>query len=721
MELDSAVDGGNDAVQTIDFTDDFSMNAGETLNLAVTADIASGAASGTAFGAKFVRSGLVTEDGNGDALATSDIIPGTDITGYNQVARAASLAFALASTPSSTTTVDGTQNVSVVGFTVTAGLASPVTVTDLTLSAYGEDTAVGGTYTIGGGAPDTNADVNDYVDSCSLYDGATRVAGPEAPATNGQTIRFNSMSWTIAAGGVKNLTVQCNFANTSTAGNAYFSFDIATVLTDVVAEDSSSNAIDVTGDAANGGVTPTRTVTLADSGTLAVTVASGTPSADFILTGTNNAEVAEYRFTATNESFNVTTLEFKEFAAQNDGIGADSSAYANNISLVTLSYPKADGTMGTATASMSANAATFTGLTMYVPVGTPKDVKVYVNTPASDRNSGGSATSNEKIRMTFSNGDGSGTESFKATGAGSGYTLDESTKSDITTGVPAFVVRETKPVITLSASSPSGSVVAGRIEALRFNVAASANQDVVLNTLTFKMTSTDNAGTPTLWNGCDTNGVSQTLTSDFDFYDLKDASTTLDTADTDWTFLKATGAVCDTAAASLGFVKITLPVASIVTKGTSHSYALYFDATGASSSSDDSLRFDLPTDPIANTYLVDQAYVVAVTAVNTDFTAAAAGGYTLGDVICVDADASGVCDAAEEKVLVVVDGGTALTVVRGYLGSTPAADAAGNFLRMPGSLLWQDDGSSTVALPLQEYWSSSLVDNLPVTGGTLVF
>jgi hypothetical protein len=756
MELDSAAVGGNDATQTIDFTDDFSLDAGETMHLKVTVDVDNDVATGTAFGASLDVSGLSVEDENGDALSASDIVPGSDIQGFSQVARSASLVLALASTPSSVTTVDGTQNVSVVGFTLTAGLASPVTVTDFTLTAYGDDDGTPA-YTIGGTASG-ESDVNDNVESCSLYDGATRVAGPEAPASNGQTFRFDSINWTLGAGAVKLLTAQCNFANTSTAGDVFFGFDVNDVTTDITAEDTDGDTINVTATSdVNGATSPTRVVTVSDSGTLAVSVGSNTPSADFILSSTNLAEVAQYHFVATLESFNVTTLEFTEEQAEDDMLGtastADSAAYANNISLVTLSYPKQDGTTGTATAAMSGNAARFSGLSMYVPVGSPKDVKVYVNTPPTDRDSGGSATSNEKIRMAFSDGDNSGSESFKATGAGSGFTLDEATSgiADIgddvfsTDSVPTFVVKETKPVITLSSSSPSGSAVPGRSEVLRFNVAASANEDVVLNKLLFKMTLTDNDtsntdATSVDWNECDTdNPAGVTTTADFDLYNLTmdGTSQTLDTANSDWTLYIATGAACDATdfTQDLGFVGVTLPVAEIVSKGTSNSFALYFDSTGASSANDDSIRIDLPTDPIVTTYLnVSNASNVADLSETSNTLAVDSGAaFAVGDVINYSTGDSTTVAATDEKMLVTGISTNNLFVVRGYLGSriftsdaTTGNDVYQNtddIQRLPGSLLWQDDGldSAASATNTGDYWGSYLVDNLTVNGGTLVF
>jgi hypothetical protein len=177
--------GSNDATETLTFPDDYTLEAGETLNLAVTADVDDLVASGTVFKAAVDVSALSMEDANGDAV--TDIVPGSDIVGFNQTARAASLAISLASTPVDSTTVQGTDSHSVVGFTFTAGDASDITVSEIVLSAFGDDDG-DATFTIGG---ETNADVNDFVESCSLYQGSTLVGGPESPASNGQTITFD--------------------------------------------------------------------------------------------------------------------------------------------------------------------------------------------------------------------------------------------------------------------------------------------------------------------------------------------------------------------------------------------------------------------------------------------------------------------------------------------------------------------------------------------------
>jgi hypothetical protein len=775
LELDTTTDNATDAtsltgtaedaLQIIDFTDDLTIDAGETLNLMVTADIDNGLTSGETLSVALDMSGLSIEDANGDALSGSDIVPGSDLTGYNQTARSSSLTFTVASTPGDVTTIDGADGVTVLGINAAVNDASDVTITDLTLSAYGDDDG-SGTSTIGGS---TASDINDYVESCSLYDGSTLLDGPEGPASNGETIRFSDINWTIDAGNTGLITVKCNFANTSTAGSAYFSLDIAEADTDVVAEDDDGDTLSssqTTGTGINGGTTlaSANVVTLADSGSLSVTAGSATPSADFVLSSSSSNSVAVYRFTATNEAFNVETLTFSEEQAEDDGASADATTYANNISLVTIDYPKADGTTGSESTTMSGNEAKFSSLDMYVPVGTPKDVTVKVSVPLTDRDAGGSATSGEKIRMGLFV-DTTNDDNFKAVGVGSGSTLDDDDQGAVgddvvgTDGIHTFVVMETKPTVTLSSLSPSGSAVVGRSEVLRFNIAASSNEDVVLSTLMFKMSATDNNGDDaTDWTDCDTDDPALAMDlSDFDLYNLTDdgTTTTLDLSSSathnttlahmaagtnnPWTLLLATGGICTSTTATAGFVNLKLPTTEVIPAGSTKTFALYFDSTGASASSDDSVRFDLPTDPIAGTFFyVDNASNVSDLAITSTTLAVDAGtAFAVGDVISYDADDSanggstGTPDTDEEYMLVTGISTNDLTVVRGYMGSTmEAADADADsdeyedtdgIFRIPGSMLWKNDGVTGASGSADDFWGSYLVDNLTVSGGTLVF
>lgn len=793
LELDTTTDDASsetsltgtaeDALQIIDFTDDWTMDAGETRNLAVTVDIDNGLTANETMLSIFDISGFTAEDANGDTV--TNIVPSGDITGNTQTARSAAMTIALASTPGDVTTVDGTDNVLVNAFSVTAGTASDLHVSSVKVSVYADEDN-SGTFTAG---DVSGADVNDFIESCYLTDSAgNQLGSAKAPISTGLSFTVTDTDWDLSAGATDTLKVYCSFANPSdgTDDNA-FAFDLADLSEDVVVQDEDGNDVDPTTDAPNGTTSPTNSVYVQDAGSLAVTASANTPNADFVLTSSTDNHVASYTFTATNEAFEVQTLQFTEEEAESDACGydgtsattklaptgcTDETGYANNISLVTISYPLEDGTTNEASGAMSGNAVTFTladGEYLYVPVGAPVDVDVYVDVPLTARDAGGSATSNEEIRLAFSDADNSGTEGFNAYGVGSGTQVTEASSgiADIgddffvADGIATFVVRETKPTISISSSSPSGASVPGLAEVLRFNVAASSNESVVLDQVTFKITTTDNAASN--WNQCDIDSaVTAALdNSEFSIYNLdKSSSTALDTSDTDWTLWDTTGAVCTTTAAEFQFVTIEFPSAEIVPAGSTYRYSLKIDTTGASSSSDDAIRVDIVGDPTMSSFLatstandvndtvIGPAVAYDAVAVDNAISVDVGTEFFMGDVLCFDLATEGTCATTEEKMLLVSctetaasgngsngllcagSGATTLTVVRGYMNSPASYDDdtigttvvnTAEYMRAPGAFVWQDDGVDAITTAVQERFGAYLVDSLDMTGGTLVF
>ena len=296
-----------------------------------------------------------------------------------------------------------------------------------------------------------------------------------------------------------------------------------------------------------------------------------------------------------------------------------------------------------------------------------------------------------------------------------------------------FVIRETKPTITLSSSSPSGVKTPGNQETLRFNVAASSNEDVVLNNIIFTFSASDNALND--WNQCDTDITDGSKLyasgADFHFYNLTEDSSASTALAGTYSLLKSTGAVCDATNADVAFVKLALTTAEVVPAGTTTTYSLWFNSDTASSLNDDSVQIGLATDPITSSYIEvvdssgDTAIAIGDTTIVVDTDATTI--YSVGDVIGYDTtDGNGAAAPdSSERMLVTAVAATQLTVVRGYLGTTPITYAgvggSDDIYRLPGALLWQDDGSTTVSSSTQEYYGAYLVDNLPVTGNSLSF
>jgi len=588
----------------------------------------------------------------------------------------------------------------------------------------------GGTYVAG---TEGTTLVTDRITSCSLYDGTTLVSGPEsiasATAVTGGKINFADFSYSIAAGTTATLSVHCNLANVN-PGTADL-FAIASAATgDITALDTEGDSATVTGTA---NTTPSMAISVVNAGTLTVTAASDAPSADFLLTGSSENTVSKFRFDAASEGFVVDRLTVEEQQAATDTGTANSSSYANNVSLVTLSYPDSTGTTQTATGALTSNALTLNGLTFYVGKDTHAEVTVKIDVPSTDRSSG-SATSNERVRMVLDDDTGEA----RAVGASSGTTL--SATNDIVgisvgdgpdTSMAKFVIRETKPTIALSSSSPSGAKTPGNQETLRFNVTAAAGEDVILKNLVFSFSASDNAASS--WDNCDTDVTSgaEILASgaDFHIYNMNKlgTATALDAAN-DFTILTATGTPCNSTDADVAFVKLSLTTEEVIPAGTTYAYALYFNSDSASSVNDDSVQIGIASDPIATTYLAFEtaaqasgahtATVTTLTAnVDMDASIDATNNSNLkvGDIVVAGS-------SAERMLVTAYAGSTTATVLRGYLGTTPAAFSDTDALtRLPGAMLWQDDGSVAVSSSNQEYYGAHLVDSLPITGSSISF
>ncbi len=739
--LDLGSTDADDTAEVLAFTDDFDMDAGETLNFKVTADMESTAEAADTFTLTMdLTTGMTAEDSNGDSITS--VIPTADLAGNAQTVVVSGLTVTVASTPvGAKTYVRGSSDVTFVSFNFTAANGGAIEVTDFSPKmTVSEDDTV--TWLAGQEPVTTGTSSLDRITSCSLYEGDTLIAGPEsvASATTGY-INFADFSYDIAAGTTKTLTVECNLANINPSTDDAFAVFLD-VATDVTALDSEGDTATVTGadiNWADSAVTtdPTTWVVVTNAGSLAVTAASDTPNADFLLTGSTSNMVSKFRFDATNEAFVVNRLTVTEDQAESVNGTSNSNAYANNVSLVTISYPDSNGATATATGALTGNEVTFNSLDFYVGKDDHEEVTVKIDISSTDR-SGGSATSNERARMGLSI-DTSADDQIRAVGNSSGQTLDDDdiAVATATAAMSTFIIRETKPTITLSSSSPDGSgFTPGNQESFRFNVAAASGEDVVLNNLIFTFSASDNAATD--WNQCDTDDTTGALMlasgADFKFYNLTEDSSASSALAGTYTLMKSTGAACDGTDVDVAFVKLVLTTAEVVPAGSTYVYSLWVNSDSANSVNNDSLQIGIAGDPITTTYLNvsnaanDADIVITATTVNVD---TALDTFYVGDVINMDVDDSGVADSDEEKMLITSITSNALTVIRGYLNSTvEAADAdadsddyevTDDVQRLPSALLWQDDGSTTVSTSTAEYYGAYLVDSLPVVGNAISF
>lgn len=555
---------GGATTQAIVFNDEFDLAAGDSMELSLVVDISDvgDAVAGDTIVAVMDSSETSAEDSSGNTLTVgTDIIPSANLTGNTFTLTDATLTINLAGAPSSATVVTGSQDVDMVGFTFAAGEASDIVVSsatfDVTVDSDGDDTFDEATGDLDAFTP------NNRITSCSIYDGdGVLIDGPEALDSNGD-VDFNGFSWTVPAGSTEKLVVNCDFANLSVVATPdEYAVEIDAAA-DITAEDEDGDQITPT--ITDGNTGDTIEIAVVASGTLTQALAGSSPDATIIIGSSTDVTVGVFRFTAATESFIVDTIELENG-------GNDRAA-----SSVSVSYKNQAGETKTKKSVFAGGEADFEGLEIYVPATGTADLTVTVDTSAVSTSG---ATSGDTLVITLD------AEASQYTGVSSGSTT---TDSGTDAAAATFTLRKTKPTLSKASGSPSGSGIPGLDEVLRFNIAADSHGYVTVDELTFKLTSTDNNGSD--WNDCD----SGMATTDWTIYNVDDLSDALEAADTEWVLLDSSLGACS-GAETLSYVILDLATSVEIAAGSTETFAVYFDTTGASSSQDDTIRLDIPID-----------------------------------------------------------------------------------------------------------------------------
>jgi hypothetical protein len=269
---------GNATPQPLIFADSQNLAAGQTINLAVVADLSSSQDVGGEF---FDCTYRVTfnpfQDNDirvtdtGEYLDITKIVPNQVVNGNNMTVKSSRLSVGLASNPSSDTLVKKQQNVPVAGIVLTASSESDITITNLTLAGQAALATVNN-FGIAG-TSDNNFDQR--VTSLALFDGNTQVGLAKAPdATTGKA-QITNMNLLVPKGTSKTLTVKASFSSTASTTAPYDKVAVGIALPgDVTAQDQDSNTVDASLDTAvvaqaTGG-TPAVVITLLNSGALTI-------------------------------------------------------------------------------------------------------------------------------------------------------------------------------------------------------------------------------------------------------------------------------------------------------------------------------------------------------------------------------------------------------------------------------------------------------------------
>ncbi|HCU31194.1 TPA: hypothetical protein DIC21_00430, partial [Candidatus Uhrbacteria bacterium] len=589
-----------DQTQTLTFDDYQTLQAGESFDLMLTVDVGSDTdLNADIVYASIIMASVTADDINGDSLVVStDVVPTSTITGYSMTITTSSLTVNESSTPWTSTYIKGSSAASLVGYNFTAGTSHDITVSDVTFTGTGDSD---GTF-----SNENDIVLTDKISSCSVYDGVTGslVDGPEGviDTSSVYTIPFTDFAWNLEAGETSKLIMKCNLANVAPDGTDVYKFfigatnsapvvtaqdeegDSVTACYDVD-DDGGTCATDASDDLAYDSVAATvPTITIAAAGTLTVAASADMPTSTIILGSSTGVTVSKIKFTSTSEAWVINKMTFANASTTPSAAVSDSVAAG-----ITVSYTNSDGDTETSSGFLSGASVTFSGLDVYVAKDSSATVTVTLDTAVVDSTSIDGAT----IDLDF---DSSAASEFNAVGADSGDTFDGTELSGSDPSANAMTIYKTKPTLSLASGSPSGAGIPGLNEVFRFNVAADSRGYVTLNEVTFKMSST--AGSAVKWHYCDDdNSASGISDADLTLYDVLDLGTALEGADTNWTFYDSSdGSVCTEDTDVIDYIVLDLTTPDVIAAGTTLTYSLYMDNTGASAANDDSLRIDLDID-----------------------------------------------------------------------------------------------------------------------------
>lgn len=457
VNFDDATDSGScpdsaTGAQEI-FTDTIDLAAGVTYNYKVTADINT-ANGGNLDSGDAVR--VVLDDYSDDAgdvavmkysgtntsVAAADIVPRADISGSTITLSSSALTLSLAGAPASQTKIRGTKAVDAVGITFAAGQASALKVTTIKLTGYAADTA-GDTYDEGTPSATNDqgisvanamAKVELYESSGALIAGSDKVTNNSLGTSGTGTMTFGNLAWDIPAGTSKTMLVRVDLSNNQASGSAgdLYSFDIA-ATGDVTSLDSDSNTVNPGAASAgvNGGLSPTKVLTVKNSGSMTLATSSDSPAKGALYWGQQNAPVSKFRLSTTDEA------QYIEKLTIGASVAAERTDAAANVKEVSLTYKNKAGNTLTVTQSFgNAASANFAWGSAdpnrpYVPKDSSLDIAVNANMKTKDEGATQTTGTAAGPLVSFSldlhdTYNGSVANGFRAVGEGSGTVIDGS-------------------------------------------------------------------------------------------------------------------------------------------------------------------------------------------------------------------------------------------------------------------------------------------------------
>lgn len=495
---------------TITLSDSFNIAAGQTLNLAVVADLSNAEDVANEFfgaddcGYKVTFSAFQTNDvritDTGEFLALAKIVPNDAVTGNQINVKTSSLSMALAGSPSSGTIVKKTSNVPIAGIVLTAGAQSDVLLTSLTLTCQAQLAASGNAF----GTAGALAACDQRITSLSLWDGTTQVGVAKAPDTTTGAAQISNMNLTVPGGSSKTLEVHATFSSSASTTAPYDQVSVGVAADgDVTAQDADSNTVTPTRssglDLNADGASPSVKQTILNSGTVSY-AADSNPVSTIVVAGKDVwVPFAQYKATAQFEAIELDRIAiFASGTAAGTTHNSDNAVYAA-IAVASGGAVKGQdilgaGTTGTKDISLANN-----------KIVVPKDGSVQfqlwakLSNVMSSSSVSGATTGVHRSGMTptlgLKNGLMTGewdsnyfqSTNIRATGQSSGERVYASSTN--ATHGNGMVTRKSKPTVTKQSLS-STTLANIDQDLIKFQVAADAAGSIALKQVMFSISKT---------------------------------------------------------------------------------------------------------------------------------------------------------------------------------------------------------------------------------------
>lgn len=576
-------------------SESFNIAAGQTLNLAIAADVANNEDNAGELygngncGYQVTLSAFQSNDirliDTGEYLDLTKVVPNTAVTGNAQTVKASSLAISLAGSPSSGTLVKKQQNVPIAGIVLTSGAQSDILVTSMTLTCQAALATSGVVF----GDLLARANCDERITSLSLWNGPTQVGVAKAPDTTTGAAQISNTNLTVPAGQSVNLTVKASFGSTASTTAPYDRVSVGVAApTDVSAQDKDSNTVSpslATGLTANAnGAAPAVIQTIRNNGVIAYATASH-PASTLVVAGKDVwVPFAAYTATAQFEAVDLDRIAL--FApSSTSGIthNTDNAVYTA-IAVASGGAVKgqdilAAGTTGTKDIDITANKIT-------VPKDSSVNFEIWAKLSSIVASSTNPAPSGLHrsgmqpylgINSGLTTGEWDGNYFLSANIRATGQASGERVYASSTNATPSnrMVTRKSKPTVTKQSLSSLTLANADK-DLYKFQIAADAQGSVAVKQIVFTFTKTSS-----------TAGVSPLTFSNFR---LRKGADDIDTANIAISFVPSTGgAAVDVETGSVGVNQNTgFIVVSFVDKetitGSGNVYTLHATASNVPSS-----------------------------------------------------------------------------------------------------------------------------------------